>query len=181
MTDAPTLVRFYMGWHHGGETDPKTGLPHYRRQLMIRLERPPYLSITRVADEQDQMEFEAPYKLFQKEDQGRKQTDGYPLAYWPACDEGMLQMLAGHDIFTVEDLARLSARRADQTIPPEIRELAMRAQQMIGMQKDTGKFEAIITTKDAELAAYKEQVADLERTVAAMKDTIEMLKKMKAA
>jgi hypothetical protein len=176
MADTPTLVRFHMGWiDHGTGKD---GLPLYANQLMIQLDRPPLLSLNRAATEEDIDEHPAPYALFQKEQKGRKaiEAQGYPLAMWPACTEAEFKMLAARDIYTVEQLARLAGRKADTGMPPEIKELAERAAKLVTMQKDVGKFEALIRDKDGIIEALKEQVEEAMKTIAAQRATIESLR-----
>ena len=47
MADTPTLARFFTGWEHLGPG--KDGMPRYAENIMIQLDRPPYLSVRRVA------------------------------------------------------------------------------------------------------------------------------------
>ena len=85
MSETPTLVRFYSGWEDAGQGSD--GMPLYKENIMIRLDRPPYLSVTRVAEEDDFANHAMAFEMYQKEQAARKQTyvEGYPLAMWPAC------------------------------------------------------------------------------------------------
>ena len=124
MADTPTLARFHLGFEEDGVG--KDGMPQYREVLKITLARPPYLEITRVADEQDFDDYPDPYKLFQREQKGKAQTgaEGYPLIMWPALNEADLQSCLIREIYTVEQLA-LVAKRGDRgDVPPSIMEMA---------------------------------------------------------
>src|SRR6187431_3321438 len=107
MNDTPTLVRFKSGWERDGVS--KDGLPYYRANILIRLDRPPTLSVERVADEEDIANHPLQFQLFQKENAARKMSyaEGYPLCMWPSVNEAEFVMLVDRDITTVEQLAKL--------------------------------------------------------------------------
>ena len=176
MNDTPTLARFHMGWIEDGIG--RDGLPLYKEQLLITLDRPPLLRLERVASESDIEDYPGPYAIFEKQQAALKPSEeGYPLVMWPPCTPPLFQMLAARGIATVEQLAKLAGRGGkEDTMPAEIRELAQRAVKLILMQKEVGKFEAIIREKDGELEALKEQVEEALKTIAAQKAIIDRLK-----
>lgn len=180
MSETPTLVSFYEDWAPTGDVSDN-GLPIHERSVFVRLSRPPYLEVTRRMEPRDEIDYPEPYKLFVKEQAARGEiTDGFPLANWIVCTAADLKMLAGHDIYTVEQLARLAGSR-DTSIPAQIRELADRAKRMVEMQKTTGQYEALITQKDGEIEALKETVDGYKNTVAGLKARIEQMEAREGA
>lgn len=179
MNDNPTLVQFYTGWKNDGETS-EGGLPQYRETVMIRLERPPYLQVSREATEEDIDDHPEPYRLFEKEQKAKKTKPaaaGFPLAMWPVINEFHLRMFAAKDVYTVEQLAKLAKRK---DMPPDFIELAERAAQMVTFMNSSGKHEATIRDLTGQIEALKEQVDDAMKTIAAQKEMILTLK-MKVA
>ncbi|RWP05097.1 hypothetical protein [Mesorhizobium sp.] len=177
MADTPTLAQFFTGWAEDGLS--KDGLPHYRETVKIRLSRPPYLKLEREATEADFEEYSGPYALFQKEQQAKKKTPpsaGFPLVLWAAVSAAELQMLSARDVFTIEQLAKLSGRGANDGMPGELRDLADRAKKMIELSKEMGKYEAMVRDRDGQIAALKEQVTELRGTVQAQDGIINSLK-----
>ena len=176
MAETPTLVRFYSGWETAGQGSD--GLPLYRENIMIRLDRPPYLSVTRVAEPQDLADHPGPLELFQKEQAGRRHhySEGYPLALWPAVNEAEFKMLVDRDITTVEQLAKAKTR----DMPAELKELADRAQQLIKLQAGAAKFEDLLRDRDGRIAALEEQVKEQAETISTQKSQIDILR-VKAA
>jgi hypothetical protein len=177
MSDTPTLARFYQGWKHGG-TAPD-GMPLYYETIMIRLDRPPYLSVQREAEPSDYDDHAMAFELFQREQSARKVTlaEGYPLTLWPACTEPLFKMLADRDIHTVEQLAKI--KKAD--MPAELRELAERAAKLVELQKGPGKYEELLRDRDGRIKALEESLEDAGKTIMAQKSLIETLKATKAA
>ncbi len=174
MNDIPLMVKFYMGFVEDGVS--KDGLPLYREQVMVIKSRGPLLKLDLVATEDDFRDFEEAYKIFLKEEAGRHtDQEGYPLTMWPPCGEAMYRMLAARDIYTVEALAKLATRKTDDGMPPEVKELAVRAGKMIELQKDVGKFEAVIKDKDGQIEALKESLDDARKTIAALQTKLEVL------
>jgi hypothetical protein len=182
MSDTPTLVRFYSGWERDG--NGPDGLPLFRETIRVRLDRPPYLSVEREAEEADFTDHAGPYELYKKTTEARKQIVGYPLALWPACPPHIFQMCAVRDIHTVEQLAQVVSkkRRAEalKTIPPDIIEIADRAVKMVELHAKAGQYEEIVTDLQAQLAAMKEQYEEALAALAAQKTLIDTLR-MKAA
>jgi len=182
MSDTPTLVRFSSGWERDG--NGPDGLPLYRETIRVRMDRPPYLSIEREAEEADFVDHPGPYELYQKTCAGRKTIVGYPLALWPACPPHVFQMCAVRDIHTVEQLAQQVSkkRRAEavKTMPPDILEIADRAVQMMDLHSKAGQYEAIVTDLQSQLDALKEQFAEAISTISAQKTLIDALR-LKAA
>jgi hypothetical protein len=178
MSDTPTLVRFYSGWERDG--NGPDGLPIFRETVRIRLDRPPYLSVEREAEEADISDHPQPYELYRKTCDARKEIVGYPLVLWPACPSHIFQMCAVRDIHTVEQLAQLVSkkRRSDavKTVPPDIIELADRAAKMIELQSKTGQYEELVTDMQNQIAVLKEQLEEAIVTISAQKTLIETLK-----
>jgi Tfp pilus assembly major pilin PilA len=178
MNDTPTLVRFYSGWERDG--NGPDGLPTFRETVRVRLDRPPYLSVERVAEETDITDHPMPYELYRKTSQGCKEIVGYPLVLWPACLPHLFQMCAARDIHTVEQLAQLVTKKrrseAVKTIPPEIIELADRATRMIELQSKAGQYEELVTNLQSQIEVLKEQVTEAVATISAQKTLIETLK-----
>jgi len=181
-TDTPTLVRFSSGWERDG--NGPDGLPLFRETVRVRMDRPPFLSIEREAEEQDFDDHAGPYELYKKTCAARKEIVGYPLALWPACPPHIFQMCAVRDIHTVEQLAQIVSkkRRAEalKSIPPDVIEIADRAVRMIDLQAKAGQYEELVTDLEAQLAAMKEQFAEAVATIAAQKTLIDALR-LKAA
>jgi hypothetical protein len=177
MNDTPTLVQFKSGWERAGTgTD---GLPLYKANIIIRMDRPPYLSVERIAEEQDFIDHPLPFQLFQKESAAREQSyaEGYPLAMWPAVNEAEFRMLADRDITTVEQLALLIKRGAStQNMPAEIRDLAERAVKLIALQKGAGKYEELLKERDSRIEALTEQVTEASKVIAQQKTMIDELR-----
>ena len=178
MSDTPTLVRFYSGWERDG--NGPDGLPTYRQTTRIRLDRPPFLSVEREAEDLDILDHPEPYALYQRTEAARIDVHGYPLALWPACLPHLFQMCAARDIHTVEQLAQLvSKKRRSETVktmPPDIIELADRAVKMIELQSKSGQYEELITDLQGQIEVLKEQVTEAITTIAAQKTLIETLK-----
>ena len=178
MSDTPALVRFYSGWERDG--NGPDGLPCYRETIRVRMDKPPFLSIEREAEEADFTDHPAPYELYQKTCEARKQIVGYPLALWPACPPHIFQMCAVRDIHTVEQLAQVVSkkRRAEaiKTIPAEVIEIADRAVKMVELHGKAGQYEEIVNDLQGQLDALKEQFTEAIATISAQKAMIETLK-----
>lgn len=172
MSDTPTLARFYTSWKHGGSGSD--GLPIYYETIMIRLDRPPYLSVQREAEDVDFEDHHMAFEMFQKEQNARKVTlvEGYPLTLWPACTEPLFKMLADRDIHTVEQLAKV--KKAD--MPAELKELAGRAAKLLELQKGPGKYEELLKDRDGRIKALEESLEDASKTIMGQKSLIESLK-----
>jgi hypothetical protein len=177
MSDTPTLARFYSGWKDGGTSDD--GMPRYYETIMIRLDRPPYLSVQREAEPSDFEEHSMAFEMFQKEQRARKVSlaEGYPLALWPACTEGLFKMLADREIYTVEQLSR--QKKTD--MPAEVRELADRAAKLVELQKGPAKYEELLRARDGRIQALEESLVEAQKTIVAQKSLIDTLKTAKAA
>src|SRR4029077_13815908 len=147
MSDTYALVCFSSGWERDG--NGPDGMPLFRETIRVRMDRPPYLSIEREAEEEDFTDHPGPYALYEKTREARKTIVGYPLALWPACPPHIFQMCAVRDIHTVEQLAQLVAKKrraeVDQTPPPDIIEIADRAAKMIDLQSKAGQYEELVT------------------------------------
>jgi hypothetical protein len=177
MSETPTLVQFKAGWERNGTG--KDGLPIYRQTIIIRMDRPPYLSIERVADEDDIRSHPMPFELFQKEQAARSQSysEGYPLSLWPAVSEAAFRMLVDRDITTVEQLAGLHRKgRGSDVLPAELRELAERAVKLMELQKGAAKFEELLKDRDGRIEALEEQVKAASVTIAQQRTQIDQLR-----
>jgi len=171
MSETPTLVRFYSGWEPAGQGSD--GMPLYKENIMIRLDRPPYLSVTRVSEPDDFLNHPAPFEMYQKEQAARKQTyvEGYPLSLWPAVNEAEFKMLADRDIVTVEQLAKLKGK----DLPPVLKELAERAVHLVKLQGGAAKYEDLLKDRDGKIEALEEQVKEASITIAALKTQVDRL------
>jgi hypothetical protein len=178
MSDTPTLVRFYSGWERDG--NGPDGLPTFRETVRIRLDRPPFLSVEREAEEIDILNHPEPYELYKKTCEACKEIVGYPLVLWPACLPHIFQMCAARDIHTVEQLAQLVSKKrrseAIKTVPPDVIELADRAAKMIELQTRAGQYEELITGLQGQIDVLKEQLEEAVVTISTQKTTIETLK-----
>jgi len=178
MSDTPTLVRFSSGWERDGSGPD--GMPLFRETIRVRMDRPPYLSLEREAEEADFADYPEPYEMYRKTCEARKEIVGYPLAIWPACPPHIFQMCAVRDIHTVEQLAQLVSkkRRAEaiKTIPADVIELADRAAKMVELQSKAGQYEEIVTNLQSQLAAMQEQLTEAAQTVAAQRTLIDSLR-----
>lgn len=172
MSETPTLVRFFSGWETAGMGSD--GMPLYQENIMIRLDRPPYLSVVRVAEPDDFRDHPIPFELFQKEMSSRKfnYSEGYPLALWPACTEAEFRMLADRDITTVEQLAK--AKKA--SMPAELQTLCDRAVQLVKLQGGAAKYEQLLKDRDATIDALEEALEDARKTIASQKSMIDGLR-----
>jgi hypothetical protein len=148
-------------------------MPLYKENIMVRLDRPPYLSVTRVSEPEDFANHPGPFEMYQKEQAARKQTyvEGYPLALWPAVNEAEFKMLADRDVVTVEQLAKLKSK----DLPPVLKELADRAAHLVKLQTGAAKFEEILKDRDGRIEALEEQVKDASLTIASLKTQIDRL------
>ena len=173
MNDTPTLVRFKAGWERDGTGDD--GLPLYRQNIIVRMDRPPTLSVERVAEEDDFINHPTQFQLFQKEQAARKQSysEGYPLSLWPAVNEAEFQMLVDRDVTTVEQLAKMTRT---PNLPPELKELAGRAAKLMDLQKGAAKFEHLLRERDGRIEVLTEQVNDAMQTINAQRTMIDQLK-----
>jgi len=180
MSDHPTLARFVIGFEPDGVSDAD-GMPVYREVTKIVLSRPPYLEVSRVADDTDIDLYSDAYKVFQKEQAGLKknEVDGYPLALWPAISASDLQSCLVREVYTVEQLAKLALR--GQEVPPQIVEIAKRAKRMIELQKQTGRHEARATELEGQIAALREQNNEFRAQIEAANTLIATLKTRAAA
>jgi hypothetical protein len=175
--ETQALAKFYLGWTEDGVSED--GLPRFKEQLCVKLAVPPYTALDRAATDDDIETYPGAYRLFEKEQVSikRKTGEGFPLVLWPAVNSAELQMLAARDIFTVEQLAKLAAKGAGKDkMPGELRELAERAQQMVELTKEIGRFEVIIRDKDGQIAALTEQVGELRASIKAQDAMINRLK-----
>lgn len=183
MSDTPTLVRFSSGWERDGSGPD--GLPCYRETVRVRMDRPPYLSIEREAEEADFTDHAGPYELYRKTCEARKTIVGYPLALWPACPPHIFHMCAVREIYTVEQLAQTVSkkRRAEAVkyMPPDIIEIADRAVKMMELHAKAGQYEDLVTNLTAQMNALREQFDEAIATISAQKTIIDALRVKVAA
>lgn len=172
MADTQTLSRFYSSWKMQGTGSD--GMPLYYETIMIRLDRPPYLSVQREAEEQDFEDHKHAFEMFQKEQKGRKTSlaEGYPLVLWPACTEALFKMLADREVYTVEQLAKLPRK----DMPAEIKELAERAAALVKLQAGPAKYEELLRDRDGKIKALEESLEEATKTIMGQKSLIETLK-----
>lgn len=175
MSDFPALIHFYQGWADSLSTSPD-GLPHFVNTTMIQIERPPLLKLNREANRDDFQNYPEEYEAFQRTLRARNEAiaeDGYPLVMWPVLSPADVETFAARQIYTVEDLAKLAGRR---DLPGNLAELALRAERLMDMQKNFGKYEALLQERDAQLEEAKAQMADARATISAQNAMIDTLK-----
>ena len=161
-SESPLLVKFSRGSVPTG-TVSKDGMPVYEPCIMIDLSRPPRLHLHRRATEEEIDMYGDAYKAFLKTEHAKSQdVQGYPLAMWPVINAGHLEVFAGRDIFTVEQLSKLAMRK---DMPPDLLELAQRAKKFLELQAQTGKFEAMILDRDRRIEMLMEENAELKIAV----------------
>jgi hypothetical protein len=178
MSDHPALITFYQGWADSHVVS-KDGFPTYADTVMVRIERPPLLHLERAATKDDFRDHPEEYAAFQAVEKAKRNTgtEGYPLVYWPAASMAEVKMLAVRNVSTVEELAELAGNR---DLPGQLADLALRAERMLDMQKNFGKYEALLQERDGELEVLSGQVKELQVSLSAANSLIETLK-MKAA
>lgn len=179
MNDTPTLVRFIESFAEDGVDDG--GMPVYRESIGIILDRPPLLRIEREATEQDFDDYPMQFQLFNKERAARKavenaKPDGYPLMIWTAISPSELKMCIDRDITTVQELSKLAKQGGSSSIPPQIVEVAKRAQKMVELQSKIGKHAEVITELTSERDALMEQLKEANATISAQNTLINTLK-----
>ena len=175
MSDFPALVHFYEGWadHHEVSTD---GFPVYQNTVMIQIERPPLLKLNREANRDDFANYPDEYAAFKTINRGRDGSvseQGYPLVMWPVLTPADIQIFAARGIYTVEELAKLAGRR---DMPPDLTALALRAERMMDMQQNFGKYDIMLAERDAQLKEVVEQLKEARATISAQNAMIDTLK-----
>ena len=175
MSDFPALVHFYEGWadHHEVSTD---GFPVYQNTVMIQIERPPLLKLNREAHSDDFANYPEEYEAFKVANRGRDASvaeQGYPLVMWPVLTPADIQIFAARGIYTVESLAKLAGRR---DMPAPLVELALRAERMMDMQQNFGKYDIMLAERDAQLKEVVEQLKEARSTISAQNAMIDTLK-----
>ena len=182
MSDHPTLARFVIGFEPDGVSEAD-GMPIYREVTKVVLSRPPYLEVSRIADDDDIHTYADAYKIFLREQEGLKKNtvDGYPLVLWPAINAADLQACLVREIFTVEQLAKLAGRGGPSNVPPPIIEVAKRAKRMIELQRDTGRHEAKITELEGQIGALREQNNEFRAQIEANNTLIATMRARNAA
>jgi hypothetical protein len=175
MSDHPALVHFYQGWANTQQIS-EDGMPIFIDTVMIQIERPPLLKLNREATKEDFTEHFEEYDAF-KRSQAAKDASvgdaGYPLVYWPALSAAEVQMFAVRGIVTLEQLARLAGNR---DLPGNLATQALRAERLMDLQKNFGKYEAMLTERDAQLIEVQAQLTDARATISAQNAMIDTLK-----
>jgi hypothetical protein len=172
-SETPLLVTFWRGSKPTGRNS-RDGLPVYESCIMITVARPPWLKLERVATDEEMELYADAYKAFLKTDHARSPNlEGYPLANWPVINAAHLDMFAARDIFTVEQLAKLSGRR---DLPPDMLEIAGRAKAFVEMQGSTGKYENLVREKDQVIEALSEENTHLKRELTKATQTLNLLR-----
>lgn len=175
MSDHAALVTFYEGWADTGKLSPD-GFPAFADTVMIRIERPPLLRLERPATPEEFRAYPEEYAAFQAVQKAKRntgETDGYPLVYWPAATAAEIQMLAARNIQTVEALAKLAG---DRDLPGQLADLALRAERMLDMQKNFGKYEALLKERDGEIEVLTGQVNELKMSLSSANALVDTLK-----
>ena len=173
------LVRFFSGWERDG--NGPDGLPLFRETIRVRMDRPPYLSIEREAEEDDITDHPGPYELYKKTCEARKDhrrlsagaVARLSSAYFPDVRRARHPhcRAAGADWSP-----RSAAAEAVKTMPPDVIELADRAVKMIELHGKAGQYEELVTDLQGQLEAMKEQFTEAVSTISAQKTLIETLR-----
>jgi hypothetical protein len=173
MSGDAVFVHFYMGPDDIPSSVGPDGLPVYPIVLRVKRSKPPLTSVDRPATDEDIAESPDAYKMFKNETQGREMSgeEGYPLSMWAALSPSELTECWHHGVFTVEQLAKTP----QANMPPAIVELAKRAKRMIELSAKHGKYEAIISELEGQLAAMKEHNTELRALNEAMKVRLDIL------
>jgi hypothetical protein len=132
--------------------------------------------LNRVAGHEDFANNPEEYEAFKKEMKAKDvavSESGYPLFYWPALSAAEVQTFASRGIYTVEELAKLAGRR---DMPGNLAALALRAERLMDMQKQFGKYEAMLTERDAQLEEVQAQLSAMRQTISAQNSMIDTLK-----
>jgi len=160
------------------------GLPLYVDVLKVTLGKPPLTQVQYEAEEAESYIPLAPeaYEKFRKTRDARdtSKVKGYPLAMWPVMSPAELQMLVVRDVLTVEQLAQLTFRPSSD-LPPSLRELAVRAREFLKLQKETGRYEAVVNELTRERDAVVEQLKEANATISAQNVMLEQLRMRPAA
>lgn len=175
MSDHPALIHFYQGWADSLTTSPD-GLPHYIDTVMIQIERPPLLKLNREATREDFATYPEEYDVFKRTLKAKDAAvgeNGYPLVMWPVLSPAEVETFAARQIYTVEELAKLAGSR---DLPGRFAEIALRAERLMDMQKQFGKYETMLQERDAQLAEAVAQVAEMKQTISAQNSIIDTLK-----
>lgn len=171
------LVTFSEGYKQDG-IGPD-GLPLFVPVLKVTLGKPPLTKVEYEGEEAEAYISQAPdaYRAFEKTRDARAPAKGkgYPLMLWPVVSPAELQMLLVRDVLTVEQLAQLTFKPAAE-MPPSLRELAIRARDFLKLQKETGRFEAMVTDLTQQRDALAEQLKDANATISAQNAQIEQLR-----
>jgi hypothetical protein len=175
MSDQSALIHFSQGWadSHRISSD---GLPIYDDTVMIHIERPPLLNLERVATPEECKQYRQEFEAFQREQKAKSTAvseSGYPLVYWPVLSPAEVQTLAVRGVYTVEQLANLAG---NQDLPGNLADQALRAERLMDMQKNFGKYEAMLHERDAQLEEVQEQLKEARATVSAQNAIIDTLK-----
>jgi hypothetical protein len=174
MSDNIAIIKFEEGWEQDGVGGD--GMPLYKPVLKIRKSVPPCTEVCYVATPEDREEFPEAYRHFEKQQEGRRpNVEGYPLALWPVIAPADYQNCAAREIYTVEQLAQLANKRSGNDIPPPVLELAKRAKKMIDLQKEHGRFEAVIEKLTGERDALAEDLKEAHATISAQNSMIARL------
>ena len=176
MSDQAAYAKFEDGWEPTGEVG-KDGMPAYQPRLMIRFSKPPYLDTKREAEDSDIEQYSEPYKHYLKLKAGRDidKTEGYPLALWPAITKAEFEQLVAHGIITVEELAKLVSRKGGTKSPDWIMALAGRANRMLALQREQGRYEAKIEQLTSERDAVAAELVELRTQLASANSVINNL------
>lgn len=176
MSDFPALIHFYQGWSHDPIKVSGDGLPVYVDTVMIQIEKPPLLKLNRAATPDDFSNYPAEYDAFKNTLKTRNAAigdSGYPLVMWPVLSPAEVETFAVRSIYTVEELAKLAGRR---DLPGNLAELALRAERLMDMQKNFGKYEAMLQERDAQLTEMSAQLSEMRTTISAQNAMIDTLK-----
>jgi septal ring factor EnvC (AmiA/AmiB activator) len=114
-------------------------------------------------------------RLYEKTKGAKVEVNGYPLAIWPAISPAEFEMCAQRGIATVEQLAAIAGKKGSDA-PAQIMEIAQRAKRMVELQKETGRYEALIHSLEAQVKALTAELSECHAQMSAQNSLINTLR-----
>lgn len=157
--DDKLLVRFYVEPLENKNKSKAEGRPIYEDTEFVSIAVPGNRSsvIERPARDVDKQRFAKHYQMFKARIQDQE-VEGTPLEEWPAVRRSQVEELKFFNVRTVEQLAQLSDVHAQNF--RGIQPLKARANAFLEATETSAAAEKI-ASQDAEIAALKEQMAQL--------------------
>ena len=168
--DEKLYVRFFPDIVPDVDATAATGIRKFRDATMIQIMVPGDKRnvVIREAREDDKQRFAATHKKY--EEGNSAVLDGFPLAQWPLASRAMVEELKYLGFVTVEHVANANDSACSRY--PGLRELKTRATSWLQAQADAAPIEKLntaIETKDKEIGALKQQMAEITAQMAKLK------------